>query len=68
MQTRAQGGGESHECDRCGETFPTEQELQQHVADRHADAPDSGGVTDSAVPAGTGGSRTESAGGMVQSE
>jgi hypothetical protein len=45
----------------CGETFPTEQELEQHVADRHAG-------DDKAVPAGTGGSRTEGGAGMVQTE
>jgi hypothetical protein len=61
MDTRAQGGGDSHECDMCGETFPTEQELEQHVADRHAG-------DDKAVPAGTGGSRTEGGAGMVQTE
>jgi uncharacterized C2H2 Zn-finger protein len=38
MHVRAQGGGETHECDRCGETFPTEQELEQHVAEEHSDA------------------------------
>lgn len=61
MDTKAQGGGDSHECDRCGETFPTEQELEQHIADRHKG-------DDRSVPTGTGGSRTEGGAGMVQTE
>ncbi len=38
MDLRAQGGGDAHECDRCGATFPTDQELEQHVAEEHTDA------------------------------
>lgn len=61
MDIRSQGGGDAHECDRCAETFPTEQELEQHVADRHAG-------DDQAVPQGTGSSRTDGGAGMVQTE
>ena len=35
METRAQGGADAHECEQCGETFPTEQELEQHVEQQH---------------------------------
>jgi len=61
-EVRAQGGGETHECDRCGETFPTAEELERHVTERHADA------SDMAVPEGTGGSRTDGGAGMLQTE
>jgi hypothetical protein len=37
METQAQGGGESHECEICGSTFPTEEELQQHRSDQHGE-------------------------------
>lgn len=61
MDIRSQGGGDSHECDRCGETFPTEKELADHIAQRHGD-------DDQAVPADTGSSRTDGGAGMVQTE
>jgi hypothetical protein len=35
MQERAQGGGEIHTCDECGEVLPTEQELEQHRQQQH---------------------------------
>jgi uncharacterized C2H2 Zn-finger protein len=59
--TRAQGGGETHECERCGEVFQTEQELERHIAERHANE-------DRTVPEGTGGSRSEGGAGMIQTE
>jgi hypothetical protein len=58
---RAQGGGELHECERCGEKLPTEEELRRHVAERH-------GGQDASVPEETGGARTEGGAGMVQTE
>jgi uncharacterized C2H2 Zn-finger protein len=62
MDERAQGGGETHECDRCGEVLPTEEELRRHVDERH------GTSDDRTVPEGTGGSQTAGAAGMVQTE
>jgi hypothetical protein len=38
MDLRMQGGGETHECDRCGEILPTEQELEKHIAEEHQGA------------------------------
>jgi hypothetical protein len=35
VDVRAQGGGETHTCDVCGEVLPTEQELQQHREQQH---------------------------------
>jgi hypothetical protein len=61
MEFRMQGGGDAHECERCGETFPTEQELESHVAKRHQGQ-------DRSVPEGTGGARTDGGAGMVQTE
>jgi hypothetical protein len=37
METQAQGGGETHECDICGSTFATVEELQQHRTAQHGD-------------------------------
>jgi hypothetical protein len=37
METQAQGGGETHECDICGSTFATAEELQQHRTEQHGD-------------------------------
>jgi uncharacterized C2H2 Zn-finger protein len=51
-----------HECERCGESFPTQEELERHVKDRHQEA------EDLAVPRGTGGSHTGGGAGMVQTE
>ena len=62
MSIRGQGGGEVHECERCGESFPTQEELERHVEDRHQEA------EDLAVPRGTGGSQTGGGAGMVQTE
>ena len=59
MDTQAQGGGLTHRCDFCEEAFATQEELQQHVKEQHGDL---------SVPEGTGGSKTEGSGGMVQSE
>lgn len=39
MDVRAQGGGETHTCEHCGEVFPTEQELEQHRQQNHAGSP-----------------------------
>ena len=61
MATRSQGGGDTHECDQCGESFPTEQELQQHVGEAHP-------AVDRQVPSETGSSRTDGGAGMVQTE
>ena len=33
---RDQGGGEAHTCPTCGEEFPTEEELRQHVDEAHS--------------------------------
>jgi hypothetical protein len=62
MDHRMQGGGEAHECERCGQGFPTEAELDEHIRNGHGD------TQEMAVPDGTGGSRTEGAAGMVQTE
>jgi len=62
MDTQAQGGGVTHRCDFCEEAFGTQEELERHVKGQHAD------VGDQSVPEGTGGSKTEGGGGMVQSE
>ena len=62
MDTQAQGGGVTHRCDFCEEAFATQEELERHVKEQHPD------VGDRSVPEGTGGSKTEGAGGMVQSE
>jgi Zinc finger, C2H2 type len=62
MSGRAQGGGEIHECERCGENFPTAEELQRHMRERHSEA------QDMSVPKGTGGSQTDGGGGMLQTE
>jgi hypothetical protein len=62
METRAQGGGETHECGRCGESFATQEELDRHMQEQHGDP------VDAAVPRGTGGARTDGGGGMLQSE
>ncbi|HSL09817.1 MAG TPA: hypothetical protein VLA82_00680 [Actinomycetota bacterium] len=37
MHARAQGGGETHTCERCGEVLPTEQELERHMQESHGD-------------------------------
>jgi hypothetical protein len=37
METQGQGGGETHECEICGATFPTAENLQQHRADQHGE-------------------------------
>ena len=37
METRAQGGGETHECGRCGESFATQEELDRHMQEQHGD-------------------------------
>jgi len=31
MSIRGQGGGKVHECERCGEGLPTQEELERHV-------------------------------------
>ena len=62
MDTQAQGGGVTHRCDFCEEAFATQKELEQHVKEQHGDP------GDLSVPEGTGGSKTEGGGGMVQSE
>jgi hypothetical protein len=62
METRAQGGGEAHICERCGERLPTQEESDRHIQEQHVDP------ADAAVPRGTGGARTDGGGGMVQSE
>ncbi len=62
MDTQARGGGVTHRCDFCEEAFATQEELERHVKEQHAD------VGDRSVPEGTGGSKTEGGGGMVQSE
>ena len=62
MGTGAQGAGVISRCDFCEEGFATQEELKQHVKQQHAD------VGDLSVPDGTGGSKTEGGGGMVQSE
>ena len=62
MDTQAQGGGVTHRCDFCEEAFATQEELERHVKEQHPD------VGDRSVPEGTGGSKTEGGGGMVQSE
>ena len=35
MDVRAQGGGETHTGERCGEVLPTEQELERHMRAEH---------------------------------
>jgi hypothetical protein len=35
MDERAQGGGETHTCEECGEVLPTAQELERHRQERH---------------------------------
>ena len=62
MDIQAQGGDVTHRCDFCEEAFTTQEELQQHVQEQHGDP------GDLSVPEGTGGSKTEGGGGMVQSE
>ena len=62
VDKRAQGGTEAYDCERCGEAFPTQEKLDRHVHERHAD------VQDLEVPPGTGGSRTDGGAGMVQTE
>ena len=36
MDEHAQGGGETHTCEECGEVLPTAQELERHRQERHA--------------------------------
>ena len=62
MDTEAQGSGVTHRCDFCEEAFSTQQELEQHVKEQHAE------IGDLSVPEDTGGSKTEGGAGMVQSE
>jgi Zinc finger, C2H2 type len=63
METQAQDGGKTHTCDLCGEVFATQEDLDRHLREQHAD-----GAEDLSVPDGTGGSKTDGSGGMVQSE
>ena len=35
MDVRAQGGGDTHTCEQCGEVLPTEQELERHMQEAH---------------------------------
>ena len=50
METRAQGGADAHECEQCGETFPTEQELEQHVEQQHPSQDQDPPLTSAAGP------------------
>jgi hypothetical protein len=62
METWRQGGGEAHVCERCGQRFPTREELNLHKQERHSDP------TDTAAPRRTDGARTGGGGGLAQSD